>query len=330
MLEQPPTDYASRLEHERQVFANNTNVHDLPPIFHYWSHKFLRPMLAEFGLSSPTDMFAQYFYKAAQGDSSTPAFLSIGAGNCENEIQVASMLRSRGLEDFTIECLEFNGDMLDRGATAAKDVGVDGHLVFSQDDFNRWKPLRTYQGIMASHSLHHVVNLEGLFESVAEALGPSGYFVISDMIGRNGHQRWPEAMDVIQRFWSELPPRYRYNLQLQRREEQYINWDCAQQGFEGIRAQDILPLLIDKFKFDIFIGFGNAILPFIDRGFGHHFRADGEWDCMFIDRVHAADELGFQTRTLTPCQMLAVTCVGANARNLFSRGISPAHAVRVP
>jgi len=35
-------------------------------------------------------------------------------------------------------------------------------------------------------------------------------------------------------------------------------WDCSKQGFEGIRAQDILPLLVKKFSFRSFLGFGNC------------------------------------------------------------------------
>ena len=42
-------------------------------------------------------------------------------------------------------------------------------------------------------------------------------------------------------------------------------------SFEGIRAQDILPLLVERFTFDEFIGFGNVIDPFVDRSFGPNF-----------------------------------------------------------
>jgi hypothetical protein len=35
--------------------------------------------------------------------------------------------------------------------------------------------------------------LEHLFDAVSTALGEDGRFVIYDIIGRNGHLRWPEA-----------------------------------------------------------------------------------------------------------------------------------------
>jgi len=100
--------------------------------------------------------------------------------------------------------------------------------------------------------------------------------LIHDMIGRNCHQRWPEALKEVHRFWKELPTEYRYNRQLNRHEELYDNWDCSIEGFEGICAQDILPLLLERFDFHLFIGFANVVYLFIDRGFGHNFNADQE------------------------------------------------------
>src|SRR5690606_41752574 len=38
-------DYLRRIENERKAFDNQVQVHDLPEIFHYWSHKYLGPKL---------------------------------------------------------------------------------------------------------------------------------------------------------------------------------------------------------------------------------------------------------------------------------------------
>src|SRR5258706_14141056 len=123
------------------------------------------------------------------------------------------------------------------------------------------------------------------------------------MIGRNGNQRWQEALHEIKRFWREMPVDYRLNGALSRYEEEYINHDCSTEGFEGIRAQDILPLLIDRFDFPLFIAFGNVINVFVDRVFGHNFDLNGEWDRHFIDRVHAFEEQAILNGNLTPTRM---------------------------
>jgi SAM-dependent methyltransferase len=320
--------YADRLAAETEIFKGQLEINNLPAIFHYWSDKYLRPMLEEFGVSNPDEFFAKYLRESAAAcKSSTPVFVSIGAGNCDTEVRIAQLLRKSGLERFTIECLDMNPHMLERGRELAQREGVAENLRFVEGDFNRWSAERTYAGIMANQSLHHVVNLEGLFEEVERSLDPRGYFVVSDMIGRNGHQRWPEALAEVQRFWRELPAGYRYNLQLQRHEELYINWDCSQEGFEGIRAQEILPLLLERFRFAVYIGFANVVDVFIDRAFGHHFKAEQAWDRDFVDRVHAFDEQALRDGSITPTHMMAVL-TKARTAGRYSRGLSPSAGVR--
>lgn len=182
-------------------------------------------------------------WQCGQNSGRTSRFLSLGSGNCDLEIQIVSELVSRGKSDFTIECLDINEAMLERGREAAERAGIERHLTFTCGDFNSWKPCTHYESVVAIQVLHHVVELEQLFAAIKSALRETGSFVVSDMIGRNGHLRWPEALELVQEFWRSLPPSYRYNQQLRRYEEEFEDWDCSQEGFEGIRSQDILPLL---------------------------------------------------------------------------------------
>jgi hypothetical protein len=126
------------------------------------------------------------------------------------------------------------------------------------------------------------------------------------MIGRNGHQRWPEALAIVHEFWKQLPPSYRFNRLSRRYENVYENHDCSSEAFEGIRSQDILPLLLEQFRFDIFIGFGNIVDPFVDRAFGPNFDPAAQWDRNFIDALHARDETEMSAGRLKPTHMLAV------------------------
>jgi hypothetical protein len=155
-------------------------------------------------------------------------------------------------------------------------------------------------------------------------------FLVSDMIGRNGHQRWPEALELVREFWKELPDRYKYNQLLKRSEPDYINYDCATSGFEGIRAQDILPLLTSCFQFELFVPFANAIFVFIDRPFGHNFDATAAWDQDFIDRVHTRDEEGILAGKLTPTQMLAVLRTVDVEPLLIHPRLTPRFCIRKP
>ena len=322
-------DYRARMAREIDIYKDVVNVADLPAIFCYWSNKYLRPMLEEHGFSNPEEMFAKYLAASAKacGDSA-PVFVSIGAGNCDTEVRVAKLMRDAGLETFVIECLDMNPHMLERGREMAAKEGVGEHIAPLIGDFNHWHADKRYAGVLANQSLHHVVELEALFDEIKRALKPRAYFVTSDMIGRNGHMRWPEALREVHRFWQEMPERYRYNHQSKQYEALYGNWDYSKECFEGIRAQDIMPLLIDRFDFHLFIGFGNVLDIFIERGFGHNFDPEREWDRTFVDRVHAFDEEGLRDGRWTPTKMMAVMSVEPTGTHLYSRGLTPQRSVR--
>jgi len=307
------SEYEARIHSEIGIYRDCVDVHNLPPIFHYWSNRYIRPQLERRGFRDPAGMFLLALEEqcakqeqCAKHAGETARFLSAGSGNCELEVKVAAGLRARGYDNFVIECLDLNRAMLKRGSDAAKQRGVTTNLEFVEADLNRWVASREYNAVIADQSLHHVMDLESLFGQIRQALRPDGVFVISDMIGRNGHLRWPEALTIVRDFWSQLPPSYRRNCQSGRYEAFFGDADCSTESFEGIRAQEIVPLLTEYFHFRFFLGFGNVIDPFIDRSFGPHFNPANAWDREFIDEVHRRDEEEMAAGRLQPTHMLAI------------------------
>jgi SAM-dependent methyltransferase len=318
--------YADALAAEKTFYEHCMDVHALPPIFHYWSNRYLLPKLQSFGFSNTAEMFARHLATAFER-SLHPRFVSLGSGNCDLEIQLAQSMK---LHDFSLDCVDLNPAMLERGRVAAESAGLVSHLRFRPADLNRWEPSSEYDCVIANQSLHHVVNLEGLFDRVKRSLRPGGQFLISDMIGRNGHQRWPEALEIVRKFWRQLPPSYRFNRLVGYYEEVYQNWDCSVEGFEGVRSQDILPLLVDRFHFQLFLPYGNVIDPFVDRAFGYHFDPAAAWDRSFIDAVHWRDEDEIASGGIKPTHMIAVVGNQPGAAPRFLDHLSPEFCIRAP
>ena len=323
-------DYATRRATEISIYEECVDVHALPAIYTYWSQRYLRPLLLQFGFGSPNEMFANYLEELCASSTGTSRFVSLGSGNGLMEVAIASQLVAKGYSQFVIECFDLNSKMLGRGAVAAEKAGVSEKVLFTQGDLNDWNPNHEYDAIIADQSLHHVVCLETLFDRVKEVLKTGGLFLISDMIGRNGHQRWPEALTVVHEFWRKLPPSYRYNRSLKRYEELYENWDCSLEGFEGIRSQDILPLLLERFQFHLFFGFGNVIDPFVDRAFGPNFDATAPWDQNYIDQVHLRDQQGLLSGCIKPTHMIAVVGKNAARPTLIYKSLTPESCIRAP
>jgi hypothetical protein len=137
-------NYGERLTKELNKYRSVEEVHDLPPIFHYWSNTYIRPMVEEHGFGLTEELFAKYFSLAASRTGSAPVFLSLGAGNCDTEIRTAQLLRDWGLTDFAIECLELNPEMIERGKGLAARSGVEARVGFVEGDLNRWKSEKQY------------------------------------------------------------------------------------------------------------------------------------------------------------------------------------------
>lgn len=299
-------EYADRLEGELANFRNVRNVHDLPAIFHYWSQKYLLPKFQALNIPGVTELFVRYVADACRSQLGEVCYVaSLGTGNCEAEIAMAEQLVASGITTFQLDCIEVNPDMLVRGKELASSKQVLPYLRFVEADVKQWRCDRQYSVIVANQSLHHFQDLEVLFEKIRSAIGESGVFVVSDVIGRNGHMRWPEALEVIHEVWRSMPDRYKFNHLLRRHECLYENWDCSVGGFEGIRAQDILPLLMHTFEFELFFAYGNIIDIFIDRAFGHNFDIQVEADKEFIDRIAELDEELLAAGTIKPTHLIA-------------------------
>ncbi len=326
------SDNSQRIEQELTRYKTVENVHDLPQIFHFWSLRYVQPKLeAVFGIIRINEFYVKYILKYHQEHPGERVRIaSIGAGNADIEVQIAHMLRQRGLSDFTFYCIDINGSMLERGREMAAREGLGDHFEFVQSDAARWAPGQPISVVMAHHSLHHIPNLEEVFASIARAIGSKGYFLTCDMIGRNGHLRWPEALTIIHDIWREMPDRYKYNHQLNRFEPLYENWDCSGEGFEGVRAQDILPILVREFHFESFVAYGNLPDIFVDRGFGHNFDEKIVEDQQFIDRIGALNDKLITEGKLKPTQMMAAMRTVRSDDRVFWKNWSPEFCVRRP
>jgi len=324
----PASSYDDRLKLEQGRFDAEVDVHDLPDIFHYWSNKYLGPMLAPFGLAGFNDFFVKEIAKANPDRARPLRLVGVGSGDCAVELDVARSLLGLGYSQLSLVCTDISAGALERGRGSVRGTELEGRVSFLAHDINRGLPPGEFDAVIANQSLHHVVGLEVLFDSIRERLAGGGIFLVSDIIGRNGHQRWPEARRLLEPFWAELPDTHKYHVQLKRLEREFLDWDCSKEGFEGIRAQDVLPELLKRFHASFFLAWGNIIDVFIDRGFGHHFRAQGEWELRFIDRVQEADAAAIAAGTISPTHLLACFQV-APCECVHLPGMRPRDALRI-
>lgn len=331
ILGETSLSYEDRVRSELNAFTATEHVHDLPAIMHYWSGKFLVPIVQQFGFGSSIDMFRIYIARVcAQYPRETCQVVSLASGDSASEINVAEWLLEQNIRNFRIECLDLNEEVLSRGRRSADEKSVGEFFEFNVADVNSWEPRRDYHVVLAIQCLHHVVKLERLFETIHDVLHPSGFFLTDDMIGRNGHRLWPEAMKHVRSLWKELPASHRFNHSTKTLDQKPDDVDYSEGCFEGIRAQDILPLLVERFHFDVFVGFSNIVDVFVDRRYGPNFDPARNWDREFIDRVQALDVEEIDAGRVKPTHIYAAMTRNAVQHPKFHRHWTPAFCIRNP
>src|SRR5712691_5932287 len=118
-------DYRARVSREKRFYTECSNVHDLPDIFHYWSDKYVRPKLRAAGFDGSQEFFSDSLQRQCERNAAREVrFLSIGAGNCDIEMDLAVKLRVAGHSRFVIDCLDLNETMLEQARREAERRGV--------------------------------------------------------------------------------------------------------------------------------------------------------------------------------------------------------------
>lgn len=307
--------YEEQLQEQIEQYRDTEEMHDLPEVFHRWSADYVGPGLrAVFGVSDINGFYVEAFLAAARQQEGAPVFLSLGCGDGAVEIGIARTLVERGVERFRFVCFDLSDVLLER-FRAAMPAGLADRFELVSGDLNAASfetilgqdvTRGRFDAIMANHSLHHIVDLEGVFRTAYDNLAEHGIFVTGDMIGRNGHMRWPEARLFVEFFWPFLSQRQRRNVLLRRDERRFADHDCSTEGFEGVRAEEVLPLLLRQgFEPARFFGFGGMVDVFIDRCFGPNFSVEDADDVFIAGRIGFLNEVLLDAGLVKPTMMLA-------------------------
>src|SRR5262249_32942392 len=132
--------YKVRIAQQVQQFADLGALWPTSAITSYWMDKHIVPrMQAVFPEGGVFDLYYQRVANAArnQANKGTKAVAySIGAGDCNIEINLARRLRRVGISNVTIIASELSQARLDRAAVAADEAGVREYFEFSAVDLN--------------------------------------------------------------------------------------------------------------------------------------------------------------------------------------------------
>ncbi|MCE2750147.1 MAG: class I SAM-dependent methyltransferase [Rhodobacter sp.] len=300
------TSTTRRMDREIANFEGQAALHQHGAAFHYRNEHFVGPAIASvFGLNDVAGVYAESIARAIARSGLGHA-ISLGCGDGSQEIAVLRRADALGLPPFRIIGVDVAPGVVTRANEAASSAGLADRLTAVVADANGGLPGDgPIAAIMVHHALHHFVALESLLDGVAARLHPEGAFVTFDMIGRNGHMRWPEVRPLVRRLWAMLPREKRYDHYFHRDMPFFQDWDCAIEGFEGVRAQDILGVIATRFRAGRFVAWGGLSEVFVNPRMAANLDIKLPADTVFLTAVMQLEQRLLESRRTTPTEMVA-------------------------
>ena len=223
--------------------------------------------------------------------------LSLGSGPGGLELQFAREARSA-----KIVCIDLNAGLLEKGCAQAASEGLD--VEFRQGDLNTiLLPPENFDLVFCHASLHHLLELEHIFQQIKRTLKPRGELIVIDVITRHGYRMWPETRKVIDKIWKTLPAAYRVNhtsYHVKMIDEKIVDADSRRSNMECIRSEDILPLLEAGFETSAYVPYYSLCRRLFDTMYGPNYDLDRALDQAILDWLWALDCYYLGTGILRP------------------------------
>jgi len=218
----------------------STEVAESDDVYHY-AHRVLQSLIP---ITPPN--FPKRIHSIYQRESRPVRILSLCSGTAAIERQ---MVANAGCP-VEITLFDLNEKLMRKAAALLSSIpqtsGFLGDVnALSVEQFGNM----TFDVVMFVSGLHHVVEIEHVLQTVVELLVPNGEFwIVGEAVGRNGNQLWPEALEAANRIFSRLPERFRRNAFTGNVDSTVPETDFSADSFEGIRSEEIEPLLLRYFN----------------------------------------------------------------------------------
>jgi hypothetical protein len=102
-----------------------------------------------------------------------------------------------------------------------------------------------------------------------------------------------------------LPREKRYDHYFHRDMPFFQDWDCAIEGFEGVRAQDILGVIATRFRAGRFVAWGGLSEVFVNPRMAANLDIKLPADTVFLTAVMQLEQRLLESRRTTPTEMVA-------------------------
>ena len=240
-------DYDLKIK-EKQKYKKIIQINKLDPHLNETAYDYSRRLLLNF-FSTPN------YYERLKKNRKKIQILSLCTGNGRIESKLAENLSNI---EWTIS--DINPKLLnDAILNFPKESGKIKKIVFDINNINNFE-FEKYDIIICCSALHHLCNLEEVFQFISHSLKTDGEFwSIGEAIGRNGNRLLQQDYNFANEIFLNLPSKFRLNKWTNTIDTKLPNNDLSGQTFEGIRSEEILNYIhqyfipIEELTFNCFL-----------------------------------------------------------------------------
>ncbi|MBK7000870.1 MAG: methyltransferase domain-containing protein [Rhodoferax sp.] len=226
-----------------------------------------------------------------------PRILSLGCGYGGIELDIAKSLKST----YQITAVDLNPGILDKARAEAQAKNLNIQFLPLDLNFLQIKE-KSFDLIIAHASLHHILNLEHVFSQIHMGLKDHGRLIVQDIIGKTQVLFWKQNVDFAIDLVHKMPPKYGAGIELPPYSEPAI-----QIGMEGIRQEEIEPLLNDYFVPTKMFKYGSFMrMVCTHPDLGKRFDPGIEADKRYLQSLFDLDVQQVEEGRLRATEMLAV------------------------
>ena len=161
---------------------------------------------------------------------------------CSGSARIEASFAAQAGTNVEWTLLDINSDLLE---LASKQFAPEIKINLIEANANELEYFgEKYDVILIVSALHHIVELEMLVKFCHDSLTESGEFwSIGECVSRNGNRLWPDARAEANKCFRQLPKKYRLNRFTNHLDSEIPDSDFSVGTFEGIRSEDIQPIL---------------------------------------------------------------------------------------
>lgn len=289
-------DYTRLTEEEKEHYSKIEVTNELTEGGQHasssWQYYWTR--VAEEIRSSPFSDIAGYLERRYTTSDRRLRILSLGSGYCGHELAMAQSLKCA----YEITCTDINETLFTEARNRTKASGLSIRFEVEDLNFIRIAP-GGYDMIFAHAVLHHVINLEMLFDQIIQGLNDGGILHLVEVIGQNRRLLWEDNERFANLMLDVLPHELTEGARIQASYEQ--------EGMEGVRQEDIVPILRERFE-TLYEYTHGAFMRYVctDERFSRHLNPEHKLGKRYLDLLIDIDRSAVRNGILRPLEIWGV------------------------